>query len=37
LGRAYIDFSELLKPPSVHAANHAPAVAVALLACDQLK
>ena len=37
LGRAYIDFSELIKPASVHAANHAPAVAVALLACDQLK
>ena len=36
LGRAYIDFSDLINPPSVHAGNNAPAVAIALLACDQL-
>jgi probable H4MPT-linked C1 transfer pathway protein len=36
LGRAYIDFSELTEPPSPDAADHAPAAAVALLACHQL-
>lgn len=36
LGRAYIDFSELTEPSSSDAADHAPAAAVALLACNQL-
>ena len=36
LGRTYIDFSELVQPSPVHAANHAPAIAVALLASGQL-
>lgn len=37
LGRDYIDFSSLVSPPSDSAADHAPAVAVALLARQQLK
>ncbi len=36
LNRDYIDFSELTTPCSSHAADHAPAVAVALLAWHQL-
>lgn len=36
LGRSYIDFSELTEPASTDAADHAPAAAVALLACHQL-
>ena len=37
LGRDYIDFSSLVSPPSDAAADHAPAIAVALLAQQQLK
>ena len=37
LGRSYIDFSSLVSPQSDSAADHAPAVAVALLAQQQLK
>jgi len=36
LGRDYIDFSELTTPDSALAADHAPAVATALLAAQQL-
>jgi (4-(4-[2-(gamma-L-glutamylamino)ethyl]phenoxymethyl)furan-2-yl)methanamine synthase len=37
LGRNYIDFSSLVSPQSGSAADHAPAVALALLAQQQLK
>jgi probable H4MPT-linked C1 transfer pathway protein len=36
LDRRYIDFSQLVEPPSSQAADHAPAAAVALLAWHQL-
>jgi probable H4MPT-linked C1 transfer pathway protein len=36
LGREYIDFSSLITPNSPHAADHAPAAAMALLASQQL-
>ena len=36
LGSPYIDFGELTSPHSSQAADHAPAAAIALLACQQL-